>query len=86
MSSRPTNCLSLSNGNNNIGLIEVDGATADWSVMFRDIVILTLRLRLVKPKGRRSPTFSVSGIKKHCTSAAFKMKSGQYNVVLIFSA
>jgi hypothetical protein len=56
MSSRPTNCLSLPNGTKNIGLVEVDGATTHESVMSRDIVILTLRLRLVKPKGRPSPT------------------------------
>jgi hypothetical protein len=33
----------------------------------RDIVILTLRLRLVKRKGRRSPTYIVINIEKHCT-------------------
>jgi hypothetical protein len=58
--------VSLSNGTKNIGLIEVDGAATDWSVVSRDIVILTLRLRLVKPKGRRSPTYSVIDIEKHC--------------------
>jgi hypothetical protein len=56
--------LSLSNGTKNIGLIEVDGATTHGSVMSRDIVILTLRLRLVKPKERPNPTYTVIDIEK----------------------
>jgi hypothetical protein len=77
MSLRPVNCVSLSNGTEDVDFIEHDGTVTDRPVMSSDMRYQIGDRELQIPKRRPSPTRTVIDIGMHSIWAVSKRETGQ---------